>query len=308
MSNEPQVAVAFVVREKFGWALASLVRIYRFADVAFRLYFVDCGYPKPVVAEIDRFLADKDNVVRLVSPAFLLPNESLNLLLPRVTERYVCIVQNDVLVGRGFLGEQLATFARHGCDIVQPHTDEIDGETGAMRPHRHEYTDTGIVRQGGRLLVQVPAGDLPPTLSEVRRIRHFELHTLMLTTRAARQMSPLPAINSREHVDLAVHAHARDFVAYVNERARAAYVLPPIRDDDAEYFRFRWDERLALRSHELVMQRWRIANMPTAMSFVVQHRRFLDPRLVRRTAPDSAAWSEADIYDDANWPRRAPTC
>ena len=42
---QPEVAVAFVIREKFAYALASLQRLYRFADAPFRLYFVDGGYP-----------------------------------------------------------------------------------------------------------------------------------------------------------------------------------------------------------------------------------------------------------------------
>ena len=42
-----------------GGPYASLARLYRFNTVPFRLYFVDCGYPSPVLAEIDRFLADE---------------------------------------------------------------------------------------------------------------------------------------------------------------------------------------------------------------------------------------------------------
>lgn len=291
-----RVAVAFVVREKFGWALASLERLYRHATEPFVLYLADCGYPPPIRAEIDRFLAGRDNVVRLDSPRFLLPNESLNLLLPAVTERYLFVVQNDVLVEPGFFDELLDTFGRQRCDIVQPHTDEIDGATGAVRPHRAEFTDTGIVPRGDLLFVQVPLAELPDPLPEVRRIRHFELHTLALATEAARRMAPYPAINSREHVDLAVHAYRLGLTACINERARASYVLPPIRDYDVPYFRFRWDEGLAYRSHEVVMRRWRIGNMPSAMSFVAEHGRFLDPARVRATPPDAARWSETDVY------------
>jgi hypothetical protein len=63
-----RIGIAFTVREKFGWALVALQRLYRHAEVPFTLYFVDCGYPAAVIAEIDRFLADKGNVVRVRVP------------------------------------------------------------------------------------------------------------------------------------------------------------------------------------------------------------------------------------------------
>ena len=59
-------------------------------------------------------------------------------------------------------------------------------------------------------------------------------------------------------------------------------MLPPIRDYDVpRYFDFRWDEKRAYASHVAVLRRWRIGNMPTAMGFVHEHRRFLDPGRVR---------------------------
>ena len=295
MSSHAPLAIAFIVREKFGWALASLERVYRHADVPFRLYFVDCGYPKPVLSEIDRFLADKGNVVRIASRRFLLPNETFNLLLPNVREPVLSIVQNDVLVEPGFFAHQLDTFARHGCAIVQPHIDEIDGESGAVRPHRDEFTDTIIVDHGDHLLVQVPVREGLRSSAPVRPVSHFEFHTLSFATDAARAMAPRPVINSREHVDLAVHAFRCGLTAYIDERAKASYVLPPIHDYDVAYFRFRWDVARAEKSHRTVMERWRIANMPTAMGFVLEHRRFLDPARVRATPQDAGNWSETDV-------------
>ena len=76
-SSTPEIAIAFVVREKFGWALPSLQRLYRYIDQEFTLYFVDCGYPAAVRRQIGDFFRDKNNVVEIRATRYLLPNESL---------------------------------------------------------------------------------------------------------------------------------------------------------------------------------------------------------------------------------------
>ncbi len=287
----PSVGIAFIVREKFGWALAALRRIYQLVDTPFTLYFVDCGYPIIVRREIDAFLAGRTNKVHIAAERFLYPNESLNLIIPRLQEDYLCIIQNDVLIEPGYMSAMLATFDKYACDMVWPMTFELQG--GMRKPHRDEFTDTRIREVDGRLLVQVrePPPAVPPP--PVRRIQHFELHTLMLTTRAANLVWPFPAINSREHIDLAVHAFRRGMTVYANEDARASYVLPPIRDYDQAFFRFRWDLPVAKGSHVCVARRWNINPFPGSLYFVKQHNGYAAPDRVLHDRPEAC---EPDIY------------
>lgn len=287
-----KIGVAFTVREKFGWALAALQRLYRHAEVPFTLYFVDCGYPAAVIQEIDRFLADKDNVVRLRIPNFVWPSEALNLVVPRLAEEYLCIIQNDVLIQPGYFRELLSTFETQGCDIVQPETLEL--QNGEFRPHRHEYTDTRILKMNGRWYMHMEVKGLPKPPPPVRRIQHFELHTLMFTQRAVRRVSPFPVLNTREHLDLAMLAYHERLVAFVNENAKASYVLPPIQASDAKYFDFRWDLKAARAAHREVSQRWDIANMPNSMNFIEGHREFLRPENFKQDAPVC----EIDVFDE----------
>lgn len=285
-----QLGVAFTVREKFGWALAALQRIYRVAEQDFTLYFVDCGYPKPILTEIERFLADKSNVVRIDSPRFVWPSEALNLALPRLQDDHLCIIQNDVLIERGYFRELLSTVSTHGCDMVQPDTSEM--QAGEYRPHRHEYTDTRIVRKDDKWWVQVPILNLPAEKPPERRIQHFELHTLLMTRRAAERVWPFPVLNTREHLDLAMRAFTENLVVYVNDRAKASYVLPPIQTCDQDYFDFRWNIAAAEQAHTTVQQRWGLGNMPNSMRFIAGHRAFLLPENVRQQEPTC----ELDVY------------
>jgi hypothetical protein len=287
----PRLGIAFTVREKFGWALAALQRVYRFGEVPFTLYFVDCGYPEAIRTEINRFLADKDNVVRLRTPGFVWPSVALNLIVPRLQEEYLCVIQNDVLIQSGYFGELLATFEEHRCDMVQPETFEL--QDGAYRPHRHEYTDCGIFKVDGRWYVHVSIEGRSKPLPPIRRIQHFEMHTLMFSKRAVQRIHPFPAINTREHIDLAMRAYHDGLTAFINERAKASYVLPPLQASDAAYFNYRWDVTAARAAHQQVAERWHIANMPNAMQFIAGHRKFLLPERLKH----GPAVCEVDTFE-----------
>ncbi len=265
----PSIAVAFIVREKFGWALPALKRLYRYVAQPFQLFLVDCGYPPKIRAEIDDFLQTKANVQVLESFRYLYPNEALNLVIAQVKEDYLCMIQNDVLIEEHFMDELLGTFQKFSCDIVWPMTYEI--HNGEREPHRDEYTDTCIRQQGDRLLVQQEKSPSEIETNPERRIQHFEMHCLMFRTEAAKKLAPFPAINSREHIDCAVAAYQLGMQIYANERACANYVLPPIHDYDADYFSFRWDPAVADRSHREVAQRYGISPFPSAMGFVLSH-------------------------------------
>src|SRR4051794_34941306 len=110
------VAVAFIIREKFAWSLASLKRLYALAGTPFTLYFVDGRYPAEVRPEIDAFLSDKDNVVRVAAERFLYPNEALNLVVGRAEEPFTFVLQNDILIGRDAPQMLLRSASELGAD------------------------------------------------------------------------------------------------------------------------------------------------------------------------------------------------
>ena len=283
-SSTPEIAIAFVVREKFGWALPSLQRLYRYIDQEFTLYFVDCGYPAAVRRQIGDFFRDKNNVVEIRATRYLLPNESLNLVIDKATEKYICLVQIDVLIAPRFMDELLSTLQKRQCAIVWPMTYEI--QDGKREPHRSEYTDTRIVEGKKFLQVQQVQPDDKIVTDPERQIHHVEMHCLMMTMEAARALSPFPAINTREHIDLAVNAYRQGMSVFANEKAHANYVLPPIFDYDADYFSFRWDLDVAIHSHNFVAERWNIQPFPIAMSFVRHHRRFAQ-QTMRQSHPET---------------------
>jgi GT2 family glycosyltransferase len=262
-----EIAVAFVIREKFAWALASLQRLYALAGVPFRLYFVDGGYPREVRAALDAFLADKTNVVRIGARRFLYPGEAWNLALARVAEPYVFLLQNDVLIGRGALASLLETARRLDCDGVAP--DILDSPGGVPQAHHESSLALAVREREGRLWIEPDPA--PEHRDGYRRLHHFELHCLFLRTAVLRAIGPLPPLNVHEHVDLALALWRAGKTVYLDEKARVLFMdCPPLqlRDYECPFYRFRWDLGRARLSQAYVQDKWRMGNLFDAIPFV----------------------------------------
>jgi len=278
-SPQAEVGVAFVVREKFAWTLASLQRLYALAGAPFRLYFVDGGYPREVRAALDAFLAGKDNVVRLSAPRFLYPSEALNLALASITEPYVFLLQNDVLIGRDALASALEVAQRLDCDGVSP--DILDCAGGAPQPHHESSLPLALRERGGQVWIERDA--TPEERGGHRRLPHFELHCLLLRSRTVRSLAPLAPLSVHEHVDLAVALWREDRPVYLDHRARALFMDSPplpLRDYECAFYRFRWDRSRARLSQDYVRNKWRMGNLFDPMPFVERQHGALLPEKI----------------------------
>jgi GT2 family glycosyltransferase len=272
----PEVAVAFIIREKFAWSLASLERLYALAETPFRLYFVDGGYPPALLPALDAFLASKTNVVRLKAPRFLYPSESLNLALPSIEEPYVFLLQNDVLIGRGALLSLLETAARLDCDGVSP--DVLDTDFGAPAAHRESTLPLAISERDGKVWIEPEAS--PERREGFRRLHHFEVHCILLRTQALRSLGPLPPLSVHDHVDLVLGMWRQGRTIYFDERAKVLYMdVPPLqlRDYECPFFRFRWDPARARQSHDYVRDKWRMGNLFDSTPFIERQHGAMQP-------------------------------
>ncbi len=278
-SQQPEVAVVFHARHRFAWTLAALRRLYALAGAAFRLYLVDGVYPREVRAELDPFLADKSDVVRIAARRFLYPNEALNLALARLTEPYVFLLQNDVLLSRGALASALAAIRRLDCDVVSPEV--LDDVAGT--PAAHLESSAALVIRERADGVWVEPDTSPEEHDGYRRLYHFEMHCLLLKAESLRAVGPLPPLNVHEHIDLAVALWRQNRTVYLDRASRALVMdTPPgpLRDYECPYYRFRWDAGRARQSQELVRQRWRMANLFDVMPFIREKHTALQPSAV----------------------------
>jgi hypothetical protein len=292
LSQQPEVAVAFTIRHKFKWTLASLQRLYALAGVPFRLYVVDAVYPPEVRSAIDEFLADKTNVVRLTVRRFLYPNESLNLALSGISERYVFLLQNDVLISRDALATALATAKRLDCDVVSPEV--LDNAAGAPTAH-HESSAALVIRERPDGL-WVEADSSPERRNGYRRLHLFEMHCLLIRADALRAAGPLAPFNVHEHVDVALAWWRQGRSVYLDEASRVLVMdtpPEPLRVYEIPYYRFRWDWTRARQSQDYIREKWRMANLFDVKPFIELKHSALRPEAI---VSDYGSALEADQW------------
>jgi hypothetical protein len=294
------IAVAFIVREKFSWALASLRRLYALAGAPFTLYLVDSVYPARVRAEIDAFLADQTNVVRVEAGRFLFANEAISLVLRRATEPLLLVLQNDVLIARDLLKRLRESLSAVKCDVVVPLL--LDIGSGHFETHRDTGDPKGLVEEDGQVFVErtVPA----ESVLGRSRVYQIENHCLLARADALRQLRLSPRLNTREHIDLSVALWKSGRTVFRDNAAEALFVdSPPVplHDFDCDFYRFRWDLAAARRSNEEVRLKWRVAGMSDSLPFVERQQQALDPGAVlrgRSPASEIDPWPETFSGND----------
>jgi GT2 family glycosyltransferase len=297
--SDPEIAVAFVIREKFSYALASLRRLYAFAGAPFRLYVVDSVYPDGVRTRLDQFLRDKADVVRIPAERFLYPTEAVNLVIERAREPYLFILQNDVLIAPGALQFALDTMKRLDCGVVSPVI--YDVEAGGPSLHRHTDAPAAILEENG--LIHLTRAAVPERREDRERIHHLELHCLLMKTAAARAVAPLPPLNVHEHIDLCIALWRNGQTAYLDKRARVLYAGSPplpLRDLEHAYYSFRWDVTRARQSHRYVRDRWRTADLFDPLHFVERQHTALQPSSILThydSVFDADIWPEGLVGD-----------
>jgi len=276
---QPEVAVAFLPREKFSWALASLKRLYALAGTPFRLYVVDTGYPPQVRAGIQEFLADKGDVTWIPTERFLYPSEAFNLAVEIAREPYLFQLQNDILIGRDALRFMLEAARELACDLVAPAI--FDTDEGRPSVHR-ESGHPVIIREENGLLYCRDDPDPKVKLGR-RQVYYFEMHCFLISAEAARAVGPLPPLTVHEHIDLSIALWRQGRTSYLEERAGVLYLdSPPVplRDYDRAFYDFRWDAIRARQSDRYVRDQWRIGELFDGNSFAARQQRALRPEAI----------------------------
>src|SRR5262245_41504537 len=97
-----EVTIAVVPRERFSSARAAPEGLYWDTCPPCRLVCVDRGSPSRVPRYLQSTARDRGfNLIR--SDGFLAPNRARNLALAQVGTKYVVFIDNDVIVGPGWL-------------------------------------------------------------------------------------------------------------------------------------------------------------------------------------------------------------
>ena len=83
-------------------------------------------------------------------------------------------------------------------------------------------------------------------------------------------------VTTRQEVDLALQLSAADVPIVFEPNVQVTYHRPPpVYRDERDYFLRRWDYQSAIRSHEVIEQKWNLKTLPSSLNFARDRRQFV---------------------------------
>lgn len=288
---QPSVTIVVSPRDRYSGLDACVDTLHRHTHEPFRLWILDLGYPKRLIAPVRERLAGRAEV-RLFDLGRRTPMDALRQIQPLIDTPAVVLLDNDSRVADGWLPPLLDAM-RDGHAVVSPLILEREGMDRGAPLRNHLYT--------GELRVVDVAG--MPYLFERKHFRRtevphipreraatgtFELHCVLFDSAVFRRLE-LPSMVIREHLDISLQVAAlgrtmvvepKSVIHFDNLGTRMA--LPDVR-----FFFYRWGARLTAQSSRLFERRWgyRFYSEQAMYNWVVRRKAFLVTRWLGAPIP-----------------------
>ena len=253
--SDALATVVVVPRDHFGDTRESLECVLARTDPPYELVVVDAGSPRATSAYLREAQARAG--FRLVATSQpLSPNQARNLGRAEVRTRYAVFLDNDVVVGPGWLAALVASAEETGASVVGPLVYE-----GRPLQTRIHFTggDAGVETRGDsneRHLVDRILKDEP---KERRRTGCAEFHAMLVRTADLERLGGFDEglLSTRENLDFCMAVSAAGGSIWLEPRSRITYLPPdPLRLSDVRYFALRWSDAWERASFEHLRQKW----------------------------------------------------
>jgi len=266
-----EVTIAVVPRERFSYARAALEALYRYTDPPFRLVYVDGGSPSRVRRYLESAARDREfDLIR--SDGFLTPNRARNLALAQVGTKYVVFIDNDVIVGPGWLPPLVRCAEETNAAVVGPlvceslplhstihfaggdsHIRIVDRDGRVER----RLSET-ILRQGQRLA---------DVRQELRRVETeaAEFHCMLVRTSVFDRLGQFDEamLTVLENVDFcmdvaraggSIYLEPASIVTYAGDSSQALSDIP--------FYMLRWNNRWTRATVHYLCNKWQLTEDP----------------------------------------------
>jgi GT2 family glycosyltransferase len=280
--SQPLATIVVVPRERFSQTKRSLESVLAHAPSETPLVYVDGGSPPLVRQYLEQQAARRG--FRLMSTERLVaPNQARNLGLAQVRTKYAALVDNDVVVTRGWLESLVECAEITGAWVVGPLCCQGEGPRAQVRS---AGCAVELVERDGRPHFRrqrrhhgQPPAESARTLGR-EAVDEIELHAALLRSDVFGRLGPLdeqitsPLADS----DLCLAVRSRGGEVYLEPAAAVTYLAPPPFDScDLPYFQLRWSDAWNTASIERFRQKWRLAADDPALAALAEelaeHRR-----------------------------------
>jgi hypothetical protein len=262
------VTVVVVFRERYSCASRSLRSILEHRDYPFALHYFDSQSPPSVRKDLED--ARSRGELKLFDADCGTPNQQRNQALKTVETKYVCFIDNDVLVTKGWIENLVSTAERTGAGIVFPLY--LMGEFSADRIHMAGGKNHIEVKEGTteykqqHFLANAPASRYMGTLKGGDS-DFGEFHCMLLNAKMLQEVGQLDdnyrQIN--EHIDIAMTAREAGYRVVFEPRSVVSYVYAneqsPYWLCDIKPFQRRWSHDIAAQDISYFSQKWNLRSM-----------------------------------------------
>lgn len=274
-SEQPLVTVAVVFRERYSFASRSLHSILEYRDYPFALHYFDCQSPPSVQRHIED--AQARGELRLFPARSGTPNQLRNQALETVQTKYVCFIDNDVLVTQGWIETLVLTAERTGAGIVFPLY--LMGEFSEDRIHmaggkNHFYEIDGHLEyEELHMHANESASETMPSLQEGDS-DYGEFHCMLLSMKMLEEVGSLDEnyLQVHEHIDIAMKARQAGYRVVFQPRSLVSYVYAaydsPYWLCDIQPFRRRWGHEQVAHDLAYFSTKWNLKSRQDLSCFL----------------------------------------
>lgn len=268
-------AVLIPAREKLSRVHDCLDAVLENTGGDFHVYLVEVGYSGELLASLER-RARESAALSIVRGGHgpVLSNAAINLALAATDEPFVCVVENDVVVGPDYWTPMREMLAGGEYDLVSPviwdgHTGQIhfDPPVSHLEPTAEGGYHSDLIRRPKEGFARVPGR---------RPTHHIEKHSFAATRAAVDRLAPLDeAVLTRTDMDLSLTAFDLGLRAGICPDSNVAFYGPPVDDVDREFFAYRWNVDRAKAANEHVVRKWKLQTPRNYLDFVYEMAEFV---------------------------------
>ena len=261
----PRITIVVSFRERWSWAVATVLAVLRHTPAPFRLWVLDTGMPDVIRTELQGLMAAPFMEIIPAPAPGMWPNQARGAVAARIDTPYAVFIDNDVLVSPGWLEPLLACADETGAGIVGPlylwgedeKSDLIHMAGGELQISE----DGGKTVMGERhRLINTRLGDVSP--APHRDVCDFaEFHCLLMRREVfqAPGMFDPDIVCVHEHIHASLLARQLGFATWMEPTSQVFYLarrtwllneLPLLRE--------RWSAAAAEHSLHHFAQRWNV--------------------------------------------------
>ena len=301
--NTADVTIVVTPRERFSMAERSLESIYDQTDYPFKLIYVDGGSPRSVKRSLEE--QSRRRGFKLIrADHFLSPNQARNISIPLVETKYVVFVDNDVVVGPGWLralhrcAEDTGAWLVGPLYCVGPIEDEMIHMAGG---------EARIVEDDGRRRFREAHLHCGRHLPDVRdRLKRtscelLEFHCMLARREVFDRIGLLDEglLSDREHIDLCLEVRKAGGLVIFEPAAVISYLpATSFAWSDLPFYLLRWSDVWNRASLQYFNQKWALPDDPRDIHYawLSDHRRlafkWLKDPLLRLVGWRVSTWIE----------------